>query len=88
MSLSTWVQLCEAIGINARQYEAMEAYLLAGKIIDDKVVSERKRELLTRDSRERRHHAHASLEVIRMMTKAERIALRERVTGVVPMSQR
>lgn len=85
MSLATWVALVEAIGVNVRQHDAMEAYSLAGKIIDDAVVSERKRGFLTRDSREMRHHAACALEVIKMMTKAERIALRERVTGVTPM---
>lgn len=85
MSLGTWVHICESVGINARQKDAMDAYLMAGRIIDDPVVSARKREFLTRDSREMRHHAHATLEVIKQMTKAERIALRERATGVTSM---
>jgi len=80
MSIREWASLCSAAGINVRNLEPMDVYVLAGKIINDSELTEKARELcpgsMLREG--------IRVKALSAMRPDERIALRERVTGVVP----
>jgi hypothetical protein len=73
MSMQDWVSLCTAVGINVRNMEPMDVYLVAGNIIRDQQLTdiERRFDFDLRGA-------------IKTLTADERLALRERATGVVP----
>jgi hypothetical protein len=73
MSMSDWVQLCMAAGINVRNIGPMDVYMVSGKIINDSA--------LTAASI---GQGISRVQALKAMSSAERVALRERVTGVVP----
>jgi len=73
MSMSDWIQMCMAAGINPRNIGPMEVYELAGKIINDSA--------LTAASI---GQGISRIQALKEMSSDERVALRERVTGVVP----
>jgi hypothetical protein len=82
MAMSRWIELCEAVGINVDSMELIDIYLLGGKIIKDeplrqlclaKMHAEGQMNVLRPDIRD---------EVISELSPADRLALRERVTGV------
>jgi hypothetical protein len=66
-----WFEFCTAAGINTRNLSPEEVYLTGGKIIKDKQIVDI----------ERRFNFNA-MDAIKTLTADERLALRERVTGV------
>lgn len=79
MAMSDWAEMCVAAGINIRNMEPMDVYLTAGNILRDE---ELRLECLK--------HLNGSVlpvgvraEVLKSWPEAKRIALRERVAGVV-----
>jgi hypothetical protein len=41
MSMRQWASLCNAAGINVRNLELIDVYLIAGKILNDEVLGKR-----------------------------------------------
>lgn len=83
MSMGEWVELVTAVGIDVRPLDAMDVYLLEGKIIHDPELTMLalkflEGSILPKDARTR---------AIREMSPAERTGLRDRVLGVHVMSK-
>jgi hypothetical protein len=72
-----WFEFCTAVGINTRNLSPEEVYLTGGKIIKDHQIVDI----------ERRFNFDA-MGAIKTLTADERVALRERVTGVVQLPAR
>lgn len=72
MSMAQWVELCTAVGINVRNLELMDVFQLGGKIMRDDLLFKKQV-----------GSGKTSIEVIAEMSQAERVSLRERVTGVI-----
>jgi hypothetical protein len=84
MSLGTWAKLCTGAGINVRNLQPMDVYQIAGKILSDTLLTERALQF-----REGAISGEGARErALAAMTPEERLALRERVTGVVPFRDR
>lgn len=78
MSMGEWVELVTAVGIDCSPLNAMDVYLLEGKIVHDPELTKRalkflEGSILPKDARTR---------AIREMSPAERIVLRDRILGV------
>lgn len=76
--MSEWIELVTAVDIDVRPMDAMDVYLLQGKIIHDPELTKQalkflEGSILPQDARTR---------AIREMSPAERIALRDRILGV------
>jgi hypothetical protein len=83
MSMREWVELVTAVGIDVRPMDAVDVYLLQGKIIRDEELRKRalkflEGSILPKGARER---------AIQEMTPAERVALRDRILGVHVMGK-
>jgi hypothetical protein len=75
MSMMTWFDLVRAAGIDARRLDPLTVHTLAGKILSDSVVKERKLKflqgcVLPTGSAQR---------VVREMSEQERAELRDRI---------
>ena len=79
MSIKQWVEICEDSGIDTTRMGPLDVYLVAGKLIQDDLVTKRALKFL----RGAILPAGARLKVIQEMTLEEREALRERVSGKV-----
>ena len=74
--LLPYVQLCEAVGLVPRTMKPMDIYLVAGKIINDRALTQ----LCEPHVREGVLPNGTRLNVIRQMSSEDVSALRERVT--------
>lgn len=72
MAISDWIQMCMAAGINVRNLGPLEVYELCGKIINDSALTEASI-----------GQGISRVQAMKEMSPEERVALRERVTGVV-----
>jgi hypothetical protein len=75
MALMEWVDVVNATGIKAGRLDMGTVYLLAGKVIHDPVVVERKRKCAVNGV----IPTGSSAEVVRAMTESEREQLRRRI---------
>ena len=80
MSMGNWVELCTAAGINVRNMELLDVYLTAGKILNDEPLRQRATAFLNGSVLP----PGSRVDAIKQMSPSERLALRERVTGIVP----
>lgn len=78
MPMSDWVEIVTAVGIDVRPLDALDVYLLEGKIIHDPELTKRALKFLEGNILPK----NARIRAIREMTAAERIALRDRIMGV------
>lgn len=80
MSVRQWAVLVATAGIDIRVLDSMEVFLLAGKILRDpeldKCVRKHIHSVAPKGLRE---------EILVSWSEAERAALRERISGVLPM---
>jgi hypothetical protein len=83
MPMSDWIEIVTAVGIDVRPMEAMDVYLLEGKIIHDEELRKRALKFLEGSILPK----NARIRAIREMTPAERIALRDRIMGVHVMGK-
>lgn len=79
MSMKLWAEMCVAAGINIRNMEPIDVYLMGGKIMRDEIL--RKAALVRLEGSVLPEGS--SVEVLKSWPEAKRIALRERVAGVV-----
>lgn len=77
-----WADLCDAAGFDVRSMDPTTCYLLAGKIIQDEPL----RQLALKETRSVMP-AGLRAEMLRELPESERIALRERVSGVVQIKK-
>jgi hypothetical protein len=75
MSMMNWFDLVRVTGIDAKRLDPMTVHLLAGKILSDSVVTERKMKFL-QDGVVKTGSAQ---KVVREMTEQERGELRKRI---------
>jgi hypothetical protein len=83
MSMQDWTKLCAAAGIDVSRMELMEIYLTAGRILNDEPLRKRALEFLNGSVLP----ADSRIDAIGQMTMQERLELRERVTGIVPIKK-
>jgi hypothetical protein len=76
MSIIQWSDMCEAAGITTRNLDPLTCCLMAGKIIHDSVVTERKKKFLVGSILP----TGSVIRVLQEMTDSERQLLRLRVT--------
>jgi hypothetical protein len=84
MSMQDWIGLCTAAGINVRNMDEMDVYLTAGRILNDRELAAKTLEHCGGGHM----YAGARADVLKAMSAQERLAIRERVTGVVQMPVR
>ena len=75
MALIQWIDICDAAGLATRNLDPVTCHLLAGKILSDAVVFERKKQFAVGNVMP----AGSAIKVLRAMTNAERAELRERI---------
>ncbi len=80
MSISNWIEILKAAGIDSRRLSIADIYFTEGQILRDDVVSARVRAVVTGRGGCASHGTY--VEVIESMPEPERAALRERVTRV------
>lgn len=74
------IDLCEAAGLNVEQMPLMDIFLASGQILNDELLRKKALAFLQGSVL----HEDAYPAALNAMTPAERMALRERVSGVVP----
>jgi hypothetical protein len=78
MGLPQWIELVAEVGVDVRPLNEQEVYLLAGKIINDVELRQRCLKYIV----EGILPIGARARVVREMSPADRVALRDRILGV------
>jgi hypothetical protein len=72
--VKNYVEICHALGINTRNLDPMDLYLTTGKVFD-----------ALRPIALERNFIGQSINLIKSLTKEQRLAIREKVVGVVQL---
>jgi hypothetical protein len=68
--VKNYVGICHALGIKTRNMNPMDLYLTGGKVFD---------------ALRQYHRTGDAIDIIKSLTKEQRLAVRDRVLGVVPI---
>ena len=82
MSLQQWAKLCAVAGVLTRDLDSLDIYLLAGRILSDETVRQHALKYIVDNVMPQ----GARMRAIANITETDRIALRERVVGVLKFS--
>ena len=82
MSLQHWAKLCAVAGVLTRDLDSLSIHLLAGRILSDETVRQHALKYIVDNVMPQ----GARMRAIANMTETDRIALRERVAGVLKFS--